>query len=1066
MKQYFTLLLAISAIFLSAEMRVLERSSERMIVQIELNDYNLFEIEAFTYIELKDWSRNLDRGAPDLPLKEMRFAVPPDGEVTVSIISQKIVTKNLNKPISPVANIVEGGKTFNYIYEIDPAKYASYTDEFLQFDEVYNWRRFQTQIVQFNPFLYDPVSKDLKICESITLEVRIEGDTNFRKVITDNCEEIYNEYFVNYHEAKFWRTDIKPNFQKMPFDASDFWYKFTTEEDGIYELGFVQLSLLPSFCDPNSIRILTMYRQANPDKNQDYEFRLLEIPILLEDDNSILDGNDKIYFEKTDLETGNFKSYSSKKTYWLTFGADLAAEPQRLEELAEIQTASSVQEFERKIIGSSIQRETVDGILIYPEAGVFDTQSDELIALHPELSLIKKSQAEIFDEWSGGNDDPLAIKAYLDSLYSANPELLYCVLMGSGTSDWNNSTEKNKIITIKVINYQITSDDAFCSFSSNIPSLAMGRLPAQNDADMNFLIDRIRTYIESPTPGFWRNKIVILPDDENKGGGYEGLWSYGISGLNHSQIAQITGDLLNPEVYVDKVMAIEYGFDEFQNKPEARMAMLESVNEGRLIWYYIGHGNEDVLGDEDYFRGSVHMNLIDNLEHLPLFIAASCYVGRFDEVAYDCLAEKLLFYNNGGSIVSIAATRACDGTANTTLMKKYLTNSLNLLPRKTVGWSLFNAKLTSGANIGNSKQYNILGDPLMYVNPPDIVGSVTGVPDSVRSRQLVQFEGDFGSENLFNSQGELRVFEPEHNFIYINNNYVLPPDDTLMYIVNYTKEGNKLFFGGNEINSGEYSAEFIVPDDMQTGDNGQIINYYFDPTSNQDFISAFDPMKCSSIKLGVVSNDTTQVALFVDSKNFVSGDYVSTNPVVIAEIQDENGINVTGSAGHKLLILLDEGIELIDVTEGFVYDLGSATAGELSWQLNDLEEGKHNLTLIVFDNFNTPTVTETEFIAKKSGKVSIEQMLPYPNPIEKDGHFTFVITEDADITITIYTITGRKIRTITNPSCEAGYNQIYWNGKDGDGDEIANNTYFYKIKAKQLSNHKVSEKIGQVIILH
>ncbi|RLC54326.1 MAG: hypothetical protein DRH79_00850, partial [Candidatus Cloacimonadota bacterium] len=82
-----------------------------------------------------------------------------------------------------------------------------------------------------------------------------------------------------------------------------------------------------------------------------------------------------------------------------------------------------------------------------------------------------------------------------------------------------------------------------------------------------------------------------------------------------------------------------------------------------------------------------------------------------------------------------------------------------------------------------------------------------------------------------------------------------------------------------------------------------------------------------------------------------------------------------------------------------------------------------------------------------------------------DGYFTFVITEDADITITIYTITGRKIRTITKSACSAGYNQIYWNGKDGDDDDIANNTYFYKIKAKQLTNKKITEEIGKVIIL-
>jgi Peptidase family C25/Propeptide_C25 len=1059
MKKYFTLLLVISAIFLSAEMRVLERSSDRLLVRIELDDYNLLELGQFTFLEIDNWERNLDNGAPDLPLLEMNFAVPPDGKASFSIISQEVVSRNLNKPISPVANIVEAEKTFDYIYEINPTKYAAMPTEFLSLKEQNTWRHFRSQPIQFNPFQYDPNNQELQICESIIFEVRIEGDRGFRKVINDNCEDIYNEYFVNYNEAKFWRMNSKTEIEKMPFEASEFWYKFSTEENGVYELDFTQLSQLPSFCDPASIRVLTMYREAKPEEFPGYQFKLTEIPILLEDDNSILDEDDRIFFEKTDLDTGNFKSYTTEKTYWLTFGADLRSYPRRITDLINIEMAIPVQDFERRDVSVAKGRDLVYGVLIYPEAGVFDTQSDELIALHPEFpetTLITKSQTDIFDEYGSGDPDPLAIRNYLEVQLNENPELLYCVLMGSGTSDWINSTEKNKIITFDY------SDDNFSIFSPYDPQLAMGRLPAQNEADMNYLIDRTRTYIETPTPGFWRNKIVILPDDENKSGGYEGLLLNNISGLNHSQIAQYTGELLNPEIYIDKVMAIEYGFDEFQNKPEARNAMLESVNEGCLIWYYIGHGNEDVLGDEDYFRGSVHMNLIDNLEHLPLFIAASCDVGRFDEVAYDCIAEKLLFYEDGGSIISIAATRSCDGTANTNLMKKYLTNSMNLMPRKTAGWSLFNAKLTSAAGIGNSKQYHILGDPFMYVNPPEIVGSITGIQDSIQSRQFVQFEGDFGSGNLFSNQGELRVFEPQHDFIYINNDYVIY--DTLMYEVNYTKEGNKIFFGGNEINSGEYSAEFIVPDDVQTGDDGLILNYYFDAVLNKDFISSYEPMKCSSTPLNVTSVSSPQVTLFVDSEYFMSGDNVSTDPVIMADIQDEDGINITGSPGHRILLYLDE-VELIDATDGFVYDLGSATTGKLSWQLNDLSEGKHQVILTVFDNFNNPTVSETEFIAKRSGKVSIEQMLPYPNPMEKDGYFTFVITENSDITITIYTITGRKIRTIKKPDCDSGYNQIYWNGKDGDGDKIANNTYLYKIKAKQRSNNKVSEKIGKVIIL-
>jgi hypothetical protein len=126
---------------------------------------------------------------------------------------------------------------------------------------------------------------------------------------------------------------------------------------------------------------------------------------------------------------------------------------------------------------------------------------------------------------------------------------------------------------------------------------------------------------------------------------------------------------------------------------------------------------------------------------------------------------------------------------------------------------------------------------------------------------------------------------------------------------------------------------------------------------------------------------------------------VSTDPTLIAHIEDENGINILGSSGHNILLIIDDSLTPINVTDGFMYNTGSATEGELSWQLNDLSEGNHTLQLIVFDNFNNPTVAETNFVSKRSGKVSIEQMLVYPNPMDDDGHFTFVITEDSEITI-------------------------------------------------------------------
>ncbi|MCF7794569.1 MAG: hypothetical protein K9N09_11315 [Candidatus Cloacimonetes bacterium] len=1060
MKKWILLTMLLTPFFLMAKVNVIKQSEKSIFVQLTFENYKLIEHENYTHVDVENWEFNQNAGAPSLPQKLLSIIIPPDGDIKFNVLNIETEDVTLNKPILPVANIVRAEETSEYSYNIISEKYNAYPTEFIVRNNRSIYRRFEYIPIQFNPVLFDLNTNMAKICKSITLEIRIEGDTNYRNFIDDDLDELYSSFFANYESAGNWRSNRLNYHTKMPFQASDFWYKIQVDELGMYKLDFDVLSELPDFCDPNSLQMFTMYRTGEP---QNYQYEIAELSLLINDENNIIDENDEVYFENQDLENNRFHNYSQEKFVWLTFGAQIENTELIETDFQTMINVKTIEEMKRKTLPKENRQTEIKGVLIYPEAGVFESHCDELIALHPEFpdsALIKKSQAEIFAEYTSGTADSWAIRFYLEDLYNANPELQYCTLMGSGTTEWDNTHEKNKIIAFANSSTSWAADDNFCLFN-NFPALAMGRLPAQNEADMNFIIDRITTYTTDPTPGFWKNKVLIQPDDENKSGGYEGFDPN--SGLNHTSLTQQTAELLNPEIYVDKVMAVEYEFDEFQNKPEARMAMVNSVNEGRLIWYYIGHGNEDVLGDEDYFRGSQHMNLLDNEEHLPLFIAASCEVGKFNYKAFDCLAEKLLLYEDGGSIASIAATSSCSGGSNTLLMKHFLQNELNDYPRKTIGESLLEAKVENPSIYANSKQYNILGDPMMIITVPHISGTISGINNQLQARQLVQINGDFGSGNSFTNNGELRVFEPEEEITYVNNNFVV--QDTLVWTVTYTKEGNNIYFGENEIENGQFSGEFFVPDDVQDGNSGVVYNYYFDELSKQNFASALADIDFSSIPINASSISAPTVNLFIDSKTFASGDYVSTDPLIMAEIQDENGINITGAAGHKMLVLIDDSIEPIDVTEGFAYNVGSATSGELSWQLFGLEEGIHKLTLIVFDNFNNPTVAETNFRSKKSGKVAIKQMLPYPNPMKSDGYFTFVITEESDVTIMIYTITGKKIKTIKAPALSSGYNQIYWDGKDGDGDEIANNTYFYKIKAKQLSNKKVTEEIGKLIIL-
>ena len=90
----------------------------------------------------------------------------------------------------------------------------------------------------------------------------------------------------------------------------------------------------------------------------------------------------------------------------------------------------------------------------------------------------------------------------------------------------------------------------------------------------------------------------------------------------------------------------------------------------------------------------------------------------------------------------------------------------------------------------------------------------------------------------------------------------------------------------------------------------------------------------------------------------------------------------------------------------------------------------------------------------------------YPNPFSNETYFTFKLSQiPEEMKIRIYTIAGRMIKEITRKSSELNYdlNKIYWDGKDEDGDHIANGTYLYKMIMKNADKvESVTQKLSKV----
>ena len=443
-------------------------------------------------------------------------------------------------------------------------------------------------------------------------------------------------------------------------------------------------------------------------------------------------------------------------------------------------------------------------------------------------------QQVIFDHMSGGIPDAEAIRQYLIQFFD-DPSVWMessVLLVGSGTNEWGIPDEKNRIMV-----YDFSDDNFVDLDGDDIPDIPIGRLPAQNLIQLELIIDRNIQYIQEPVLGWWKNRVLLVADDEHKSGILEGLTYY--SGMNHTARAQDVVEVLNDEVWVDKVLGIEYEMNANGNKPEAAQDIIDRINEGRLVWYYIGHGNEDVLGDEEYFRVSTQLQLLQNAEYLPLFIAASPSVGRFDSIDYDCVAEIFLTYQNGGSIASVAATRACSPTPNTTLIKRLLENIIN--DDDYLGAGLLDAKLNSGANINNSKLFNLLGDPLLFVNPPESDEQlfINGNPEILYFGDEVQVTGQVSAGNL--DIAVIKAFESEYDMFYTNS--LVIGSDTLTYSVDYTKFGYPYFEDETTIFSNSYDFYFTILDIIQTGEYARIISYIYGAES--DYVQFIYPITIS-----------------------------------------------------------------------------------------------------------------------------------------------------------------------------------------------------------------------------
>jgi fibronectin type 3 domain-containing protein len=79
----------------------------------------------------------------------------------------------------------------------------------------------------------------------------------------------------------------------------------------------------------------------------------------------------------------------------------------------------------------------------------------------------------------------------------------------------------------------------------------------------------------------------------------------------------------------------------------------------------------------------------------------------------------------------------------------------------------------------------------------------------------------------------------------------------------------------------------------------------------------------------------------------------------------------------------------------------------------------------------------------------------YPNPFNPSTTIDFTIPADMKISLTVFDITGRQIRTLVSGQFTTqGYHSILWDGKDANGSEVSAGLYIYTLNGNGFNDTK------------
>jgi len=646
---------------------------------------------------------------------------------------------------------------------------------------------------------------------------------------------------------------------------------------------------------------------------------------------------------------------------------------------------------------------------------------------------------EIFDDFSFGKYDPLAIKHFL--YYTTNnwttvPK--YICIIGDATYDYKNNLKKENppnYVPMYETGTQLAGnpgmppnfidDGQYVNFGGG-ESMILGRITVRNTQEVRDFIDKLFMYETQDIDGMWSKNIILAGDDE-----YSGTAGYG-DGIMHVAGCESIKARVPDSLYdFSKIYMVSYPpFTYPTKKPNAQAAFVKALNDGCFAGLYLGHGNTHQLADEALFDGTTDVPKVHNGRRYFFFYYGSCTVGRFDDSDYECIAEEFV-RSREGAIGTMGETGPCGALSNI-----------------SIGLALFEYMTTTDLTMGECfhlseiGEYVLLGDPATRLRSVADYAPLDALQDSLRPVDSLQLVSERKPYYLKVSVRDTTTIDR------IDETTI---DRLSGYIYRLVQAGSGFVpFGyhidGKEVYEGYWdtdTAVMIAPRVSTTNLPVLKATTFADTTSSE-----LDSLRLYGSAALSADEDGPVVTFYDGARLLRDDDWVDQDLVLTVKISDPTGINLLNSVDDTrgfFLYINDDIIGKIDLRDNFIYDKNSCTTGRSTAALS-FTDAVDTVTVNVADNLYNQTTTSIVLNTELYGRVSIDDLLIYPNPLQGESGLwiTWILSQSGVVDLKIFTIAGRLIKKIENIYCGAGYNQVYWNTQDESMDDIANGVYIVK----------------------